>query len=182
MKALSELKLHIGCGKRNWPGWVHIDGGKFDHVKNHDVFIILDIDLNSVDIIYSAHLLEYFSRSEGFTLLSTWFNRLKPGGELRLAVPDFGAIAKLYHDKYYELEQFLGLLYGKMDMNGQEIYHKTVYDYRSLNRILAKVGFVNIQQVDRIAPINEDDHSEARLPHYDPSGTLMSLNIICNKP
>lgn len=179
---MSEIKLHIGCGKRHWSGWIHIDGADFAHIKSHDIFL-LDEKFDNINVIYSSHLLEYFDREEGEYLLRQWYKKLNSGrGELRIAVPNMDAIANEYIRRNYELEQFLGLLYGKMQMNGQSIFHKTCYDYRSLNRVLARVGFINIRRVDTIVPMHEDDHSEARLPHRDNSGTLMSLNIICNKP
>lgn len=174
------MKIHVGCGKRFWPDWISVDGGDFEHVVNHDV-ALQNFPADQADVIYSSHMLEYFNRAEGFMLLENWHRVLKSGAELHLAVPDFRKISGLYNSNYYELEQFVGMLYGEMEMNGQKIYHKTCYDYKSLNRILAKVGFVEIRKVDKIVPNGEDDHSEARLPHFDPSGKRMSLNIICKK-
>jgi predicted SAM-dependent methyltransferase len=61
---------------------------------------------------------------------------LKHGGWLRLAVPDFKAIANLYVGGRWDLGRFLGPLYGKMEMGPKTIYHKTVYDFDDLKRIL----------------------------------------------
>lgn len=180
------IKVNVGCGKRNFgPDWWHVDGEAHDHVQSHDVFNLPFAD-GAVDLIYSSHLLEYFNREEGRYLLSCWHKKLKQGGELRLAVPDFEAISKLYVAKEYEVEQFLGLLYGEMRMAGQNIYHKTVYDYKSLCRVLASVGFTEIMQQENIIPSDvlkncDDDHSKARLPHMTDKGIIMSLNVICYK-
>jgi len=58
------MKLHLGCGKRNFgPDWVHIDGGDFSHLHSHDI-TKLPFENNSVDLIYSSHVLEYFDREE----------------------------------------------------------------------------------------------------------------------
>lgn len=172
-------KLNIGCGKRNFgSGWLHIDAAKYPHIISDDIYAN---SFNNVSVIYSSHLLEYFDRDEGEELLTSWYNVLVRGGQLRIAVPDFQAISDSYHAGEYEIEQYMGMLYGKMKMNDGYIYHKTAYDYRSLNKLLAKVGFTNIERVDSIVPIGLDDHSEARLPHRDKSGRRMSLNVIAIK-
>jgi len=95
---MEKLKLHLGCGKRNWPGWTNIDGGDFEHLHSRDV-INLDYPDNSVDIIYASHLIAYFDRDEIIPILMGWWRKLKPGGILRLATPDFGAMAMLYQTK-----------------------------------------------------------------------------------
>ena len=59
---------------------------------------------------------------------------LKPNGVMRLAVPDFFFNVLFYINKSFPLKKFLGPLYGKMSMNGKNIYHKTVYDYKSIKK------------------------------------------------
>lgn len=187
------MKYSVGCGKRNFGNdWLHVDGGDFPHVVSHDVFLTPTPD-NSVEVLYASHLIEYFDREEVIELLKSWHRVLKPTGELFIAVPDFDAIAKLYSDKEYELEQFLGLLYGRMGLNGSKIYHKTVYNFKSLCRVLAECGFVDMAQVKPSYQTNcgwmghwslrlPDDHSKAVLPHMSDGGTPVSLNVICGKP
>lgn len=177
-----SVKLHIGCGRRDFgPSWVHIDGVKYPHVKHTDVQNLPFVS-ESVDLIYSSHLLSYFSRSEVLFLLLEWNRVLKPGGVLRIAVPDFEAIAKLYitcGDRF-PLQSFLGPLYGVMKMGNKEISHKTTYDYRSLSVVLRDVGFKNIGLYDwrHTEHAHIDDHSQAYLPHMaKEDGTLISLNV-----
>jgi predicted SAM-dependent methyltransferase len=187
------IKLNVGCGRRDFgKEWVHIDGADYPHINSKDVFLGNYKD-NSVDIIYSSHLIEYFDREEVVSLLKSWHRVLKPTGELLIAVPDFDAIVKLYSDKEYELEQFLGLLYGRMELNGSKIYHKTVYNFKSLCRVLSDCGFFGMYETKNL--IHEtncgfrghwsfnlpDDHSKAVLPHMANGGTHVSLNVICYK-
>ena len=63
---------------------------------------------------------------------------LKPNAKLRLAVPNFESIVKIYSMKEYSLDNCLGLLYGKMPMSNETIYHRTTYDYKSLNNLLSE--------------------------------------------
>ena len=93
-----EARLHIGCGKREIPGWVHVDKADFEHIDHKDItkFPILD---NTVQTIYASHVLEYFDREEVIPVLQEWYRVLKPEGKLYLAVPDFEAMNKLYTEQ-----------------------------------------------------------------------------------
>ena len=56
------IKIHLGCGKIDLKNdWIHIDGGNYPHLNSHDI-VNLPFDDNSVDLIYSCHVLEYFDR------------------------------------------------------------------------------------------------------------------------
>ena len=129
------MKFNIGCGWRDFgKGWVHIDGGDYHHIDSSDIFL-KDYDNNSAELIYASHFIEYFDRDEVIELLKEWKRVLVDKGTLRIAVPDFFQISKLYSDKKYPLDNFVGPLYGKMKMKEQLIYHKTVYDFISLKRL-----------------------------------------------
>lgn len=175
------MKLHLGCGKRDFgPSWTHVDCGDFPHVTFHNI-IDLPFTDDSCDVVYACHVLEYFDREEGVHVLQEWCRVLKIGGIIRLAVPNFKAMARLYCDSIFPLENFLGPLYGKMKPpNCDIIYHKTVYDFVSLQKILHLIGFTNIRKYDRWTTDHGDidDHSAAFLPHMDfVQGTSISLNI-----
>jgi ubiquinone/menaquinone biosynthesis C-methylase UbiE len=178
------IKLHLGCGKRNFgPDWVHIDGGDFSHLHSHDI-TKLPFENNSVDLIYSSHVLEYFDREEVTNVLKEWYRVLKIGGMLRVAVPDFKMMTTKYLIDGCELDLFLGPLYGKWSMGDKTIYHKTAYDFLSLKKVLQSNGFRGIQEYDwrNTEHSHIDDHSQSYLPHMDKeNGTLMSLNIECYK-
>jgi len=195
------IKLNLGCGWRNFgDDWVHIDGGNYPHVKHHDV-TKLPSENDSVDLIYTSHMFEYFDREEGLDVFKEWFRVLKKGGTLRIAVPDFGAMAKLYIEGKFPLQKFLGPLFGKMEMGmkggetGKIIYHKTTYDFDSLKELLESVGFKSIKLYDwkTTPPHNKiDDQSQSYLPHENfvltkekpfdkETGYLISLNVEAEK-
>lgn len=197
------IKLHLGCGWRDFgEDWIHIDGGEYPHLHSHDI-TKLPFQNESVDLIYASHVFEYFDREEGLEVLKEWFRVLKKGGILRLAVPDFEEIAKLYSQGKFSLKNFLGPLYGKMKMgvkglneeNNPTIYHKTVYDFDDLKELLGSVGFKNIQKYDwKVTSPHDkfDDHSQSYLPseNFIPTfekpfdkenGYLISLNLEAEK-
>ena len=183
---MKEVKINMGCGWRNFgPGWTHIDLGDYDHLDYKcDVSNDLPLDDNSVDLIYSSHVIAYFNKDEIVDVLTEWKRILKPGGTLRLATPDFEAISKLYQIGECNLHDFLGPLYGRMDMGDVKIYHKRTYDFFILFNLLESLGFSDIKRYDwRDTCHSEfDDHSQAHLPHMNKeNGTLISLNIECKK-
>jgi len=180
------IKLHLGCGKKNFgEDWDHIDGSNYCHIKSHDI-INLHYDEDSVDLIYASHVFEYFDRDEANYVLQKWKKVLKKDGILRLAVPDFEACAKLYTNKNVPLSKFVGMMYGKWNINidSKPIYHKTIYDYDSIKKVLEDNEFNNIKRWNwrDIDHGHFDDYSQAYLPHMDKeNGTLVSLNVECNK-
>jgi predicted SAM-dependent methyltransferase len=180
------MKLHLGCGWRDFgKEWTHIDDGDYDHLdhKSH-INKLPMIEENSVDIIYASHCIAYFDRDEIEDVLIEWWRVLKPGGVLRLGTPDFEVMVNLYQKGVYNIYNILGPLYGKMPMDEVTIYHKTTYDYFSLNNLLIDMGFSDVVRWNwRDTEHSEfDDHSQAYYPHMDKeNGTLISLNIECRK-
>jgi len=184
-------KINLGCGKRNFgPDWIHVDDGDYEHLDYKCSVKKIPFDDNEIDLIYASHVLEYFDREEVKVVLKEWNRILKPGGTLRLAVPDFAVMAWLYCSKTYPgisnytLDSFLGPLYGKMDMGTKIIYHKTIYDEFSLSIVLRENGFESVRKWDwqEVEHGKFDDHSQAYLPHMDKeNGTLISLNLECIK-
>lgn len=176
-----KVKLHLGCGKRFFGGdWIHIDAERYPHVIYHDVTKLQFAD-NSVDLIYACHLLEYFDREEAVDVLREWYRVLKSGSILRLAVPDFGIMARLYVEGKINLCDILGPLYGRMRSNKSLIYHKMAFDIKSLRSVLEAIGFKSIKCYDwrKTEHAEFDDCSQAYLlPRGDKeNGVLISLNM-----
>ena len=175
------IKINMGCGWRDFgKGWTHIDGGDYDHLDSKDIFN-LPYERHEVDLIYASHVIEYFDRDEVKGLLKEWHRVLKPGATLRIAVPNFEEMVKLYLGGLVTLENILGPLYGKMPMGDQTIYHRTTYDEGSLRELFREVGFKKLRTYDwKLTEHAEfDDHSQAYMcPNGDKDrGTLISLNM-----
>jgi predicted SAM-dependent methyltransferase len=173
------IKLHLGCGWRNFGSdWIHIDGGEYPHLTFNDI-TKLPYQNDIVDVIYASHVIEYFDRDEIKVLLSEWKRVLRPGGILRIAVPDFLKLMWVYQDTK-DLNKILGPLFGKMTMGDALIYHKTVYDFNSLKELLETLGFHDIIHYNwkETEHAQFDDHSQAYYPHMDKeNGLLISLNV-----
>ena len=181
------MKLHLGSGSRYLEGYLHIDIADYEHIDiNSSVDKLNTIDNDTIDEIYASHVIEYFDRNEVESVLKEWKRVLKKDAVLRIAVPNFEALIKVYKETE-EIEKILGPLYGKWDLtDGRIIYHKTVYDKNSLTELLKRIGFSNIELWDWREVFSDnpeyDDHSQAYFPHMDKeNGIHVSLNIQCKK-
>lgn len=178
------MKLHLGCGKRYIPGFVHIDVIEYphiDHVSSIDTLSFIEDD--TVDLIYNCHVLEHFKRRDTARVLTEWKRVLKPGGVLRTSVPDFASLCEVYQQHGTKLELVIGALFGRQDY----LYniHYNVFDYPTLSRILEEVGFEQVRRYDwrETEHAHIDDYSQAYIPHMDKEhGILISLNVECIKP
>jgi predicted SAM-dependent methyltransferase len=181
-------KLHLGCGKKYIPGYINIDCDENPSCDYNENIKNLWHPENTVDVIYCCHAFEYFDRIEAIEVLKNWHKVLRKGGILRLSVPDFEGIVKVYQ-KYGNLEHqgILGPLFGRWEIEAQKertfLFHKTVYDFNSLKNMLESVGFTNVRRYDRDKTEHAyiDDYSAAYIPHMNRSGILVSLNVEATK-
>ena len=168
------MKLHLGCGRRHIPGFVHID-----------LVEKLPFPGSSASLIYASHVLEHFDRNAYRQVLAEWFRVLAPGGILRLAVPDFAACAAIYYESGLidGLSGLVGLIVGgQRDHND---YHKMIFDEPFLRQELLSTGFNEVRQWDwrTTEHAGIDDYSQAYIPHLQKqNGRLMSLNLEAVKP
>ena len=184
------MKLHLGCWKRHIRGFIHIDLCDMPHIDfKSSIDHLPFISDSSVELIYCSHALEYFDRFEAKRVLSEWLRTLAPGGEIRLAVPNFSALVELYRISG-SVDKILGPMFGRMEINADAanptvIYHKTAYDEKSLRETLLDAGFIDPCLWDwRLTDhANVDDHSQAYFPHMLKEGGLhLSLNMAAFKP
>lgn len=173
------MKLHLGCGRRFIPGFVHVDLVEAGHVAIVADVARLPIPDGAAELIYASHVLEHFGRNEYRKVLKEWFRVLDPGGVLRLSVPDFSACAALYYEGgLSDLSGLTGLLVG--GQRDEYDFHKMVFDEITLSRDLMETGFRKVVRWDwrKTEHSEVDDYSQAYIPHMAKDiGRLMSLNL-----
>lgn len=182
------MKLNLGCWHRYIPGFIHVDlcdMPHIDHISNIDNLPFISDE--SVDLIYVSHAFEYFDLHHASKVLSEWRRVLKKGGVLRMSVPDFDQLLKIYEESN-DINKILGPLYGRMEIKTEEgsalLFHKTVYNFESLSSLLSSNGFINVKRYRWQETIHKDydDHSQAYYPHMDKeNGIMVSLNIEASK-
>jgi len=89
--------LNLGCGRRFHAAWINIDfSSSSPNVIQHDLSTGIPFEDNSCDVVYHSHLLEHFTKEHAPKFLKDCFRVLKPGGTIRVAIPDLETIIRLY--------------------------------------------------------------------------------------
>lgn len=91
--------LNLGCGVHYSTDkiWTNLDFiSNDDNVIAHNLLKGIPFNDGTYDLVYHSHVLEHFSKQEGEEFISECFRVLKPGGILRVAVPDLEMIARNY--------------------------------------------------------------------------------------
>jgi predicted SAM-dependent methyltransferase len=91
-----DIQLHLGCGGERKAGWVNIDllGDPVDVAWN--LARSLPFDSSSVAAIFHEHLIEHLPLEAGDSFMQECFRVLRPGGILRVGVPDAGRLIQSY--------------------------------------------------------------------------------------
>jgi len=169
------LKLHLGCGEIKLKDFVNIDIIQTSAVDRVLDVRKLDYSDNSVDMIYSAHVLEHFSQKEALPVLKEWYRVLKPGSTAVIVVPNFDRCVDWYafrfsfsNFKYLTLGFFKYVLGFKIidlsrelpknliyDVMGggetnydYQIYHRTLFNPRSFKNLAQEIGFSRVEPID----------------------------------
>lgn len=140
----AAVRLDIGCGPHAQPGWVPIDRD-----FGTEAYPLPDYADDSVDEIRASHVLEHFSTAEVGKVLCEWVRVLKPGGRIRIAVPDLAWVARTYARTdgrltTHERQQLMGyLMGGQTDEND---HHHSVYDLPSLRALMRWAGLRGVRR------------------------------------
>jgi len=177
-----KVYLHLGCGRVNDPRCINIDAMPWPHV--HYLSGVERLPMfadSSADFIYLSHCLEHISFGEVPAVLREWHRVLRPGGRLRLSVPDFDLIIAMYQGCDREIEPIEPpLLGGQTDAYN---YHKSLYNRTRLETLLRAAGFTAVREwkpdEDDLATF--DDWSRRGLPVKDKYYPI-SLNVEGTKP
>ncbi len=111
-----------------------------------------------------------------FGALACVHKMLAPGGTVRIATPDFGALARLYVEGKKPLyPQLAGRLCGEQEY--RENLHRCLFDRDFLTLCLETSGFVAIEEWQPEHLRLERDASFDQL-----NGVRTSLNVLARKP
>jgi predicted SAM-dependent methyltransferase len=89
--------LNVGCGLHFHPDWVNVDVAPASgEVIAADVRKGLPFADEVFDAVYCSHVLEHLPRQEAANLLWHMHRVLRPGGAIRVVVPDLETLAREY--------------------------------------------------------------------------------------
>lgn len=156
-----QTKLNVGCGTDYKEGWVNIDNNSDNNIEkldlNFDMRNPLPYEDGTVDFIFNEHFFEHLTVEEGQTAMKDLMRVLKPGGVMRIAMPDLDLAVKAYVDKDWKgnkefLERFgLGFVKTRaelLNMNFSWWGHKWLYDWEELERRLNDAGFTKVARCE----------------------------------
>jgi hypothetical protein len=132
-----QVLLDIGCGAGGpRPGHIAVD-------RHYGVEAYpLQFADECADGIVASHILEHFAHGQIGDVLAEWARVLKPGGTLKIAVPDFAKIAENYLSGVQQPTQGF-VMGGQVDAAD---FHKALFDEASLKTALAKAGLMLIRR------------------------------------
>jgi len=178
-----DLRLHLGCGNVHVSGFVNVDTEPSPAVDVlDDVKRLQHFRDRSAAMIYACHVLEHFSHTEVPLVLRRWCEVLKPGGELRVSVPDMDEIVRIYLKNWQHFQTppntpWIGLIYG--GQVSEYDYHKTGFNFVYLKQLLVQAGFVDVEEYPQSPHwLGIQDASLAN----EPFGEYVSVNIRAKKP
>ena len=175
-------KLLYRLGRMSKEQYSHYELGHWQRVTYWDIGYPLPFADNSFDYIYSSHVLEHLDFQVFQRILTECYRVLKPGGWVRMVVPDLYLSASQYVDYMRKMERgdvaesetviflgeqvkakevtdkFVGQIF-EADIARREAFgHVWMYDHLTLVNRLEKVGFRSVSQMK---------YREGNLPDLD---------------
>lgn len=92
--------VNLGCGARYHPEWTNFDiVPQGPGVIQADLSQGIPLSKGTADVVYHSAVLEHIRREHVVPFLRECHRVLKPGGVIRIAVPDLEGICRLYLEK-----------------------------------------------------------------------------------
>jgi SAM-dependent methyltransferase len=173
--------LNLGCGAR-YSGnrdWTNVDFKSADpRVIEHDLKQGLPFAEGAFDGVYHSHVLEHFLTADGRRFIEECRRVLKPGGVLRVAVPDGAQICRLYLEALAKLESGAAEWQGRYDWLLLELYDQAVRtvpggematylrrpDLPDKEFIIARIGNIGREIIERAVESRAASPSQAPAP------------------
>jgi SAM-dependent methyltransferase len=111
---------------------------------HHDLSYGIPLPDASVDFVYSSHFLEHMERAAGLRLLRDSYRVLRPGGVIRVCVPDLEKAVQIYLGG--NRERFLAYFFTADREDRHR--HLFMYDFESLRDALHDAGFVDVSKCE----------------------------------
>lgn len=133
------VKLHLGCGKKKFRGYINID-----NVGTPDVWAditALPYGLETAEEILAIHVFEHIFPHLAEATLKHWYGILKPGGKLIMEMPDLKKVIAFFGMKDAPASHTMFALYGGEQTGRIEDVHKWCWTYSVLEPALTAIGF-----------------------------------------
>lgn len=149
--------LDLGAADTPAGDFIAIDFFGREGVYGADLRYPLLIDDRSVDGIFTEHTFEHLAFDDVLRLVGECFRVLKPGGRIRVIVPDVSIFVARYQANdlawFREWERVTLLPRGRklvtpmqaISFVTQEYGHRSAWDFASLAKVLGDTGFIEVE-------------------------------------
>ena len=177
-------KLQLGAGENIRAGWLNTDlhgygrGGELVYLDVRRRFPLPD---ESFEVVFSEHMLEHLTYSDGQRCLGECFRVLRRNGRIRIATPSLERLARLYDGGELQ-ERYVGWAVETLEpevdaplpgvvLNNffRSWGHRFVYDPETLRHALTQAGFADVEQV----PLGELEGHLAEVPELNELETFV---------
>lgn len=171
----SLKKLYIGCNDHILGGWLNSDCfPQSASVLHLDATKHFPFEENTFDFVFSEHMIEHVSYSQGLQMLSKCYRVLKKGGKTRISTPDLSSLIALYgadksvlQEQYikwsidiYNIKNAIPSCFSVFVINNffRNWGHQFIYNTELLRASLERVGFSKIVKCE----LNRSEDKELR--------------------
>ncbi len=153
-RADGKLLIHLGCGSIAGKDFLNVDGQALPHVHHvADVTKLPMFERGVADLVYACHVFEHFEPSEHRIVLWEWARVLKPGGTLRIAVPDFDKLVAIYQAMDGDVSSIWPMLMGTYEGYSP---HRAIFNEAFLRGLMEQAGLIDV----RIWDPNQVEHHD----------------------
>ena len=154
-----KTHLNLGAGENKLlPPWSN-------HDRDMDITQPLPVPAHSIEEILIEHCLEHVSGPQAFRFLKEAFRVLKPGGLIRICVPELERLSR-------DAREDIIVNHG----------HLHIYDLKVLTQYLETAGFTSVTRTDRreidghwkVIGLEKDDLETLRVEAIKPETTTTS--------
>lgn len=148
---LAKLLMSLGILNKHQMGYI-------EYVLNNNILWAdatkcIPVPDESIDVIYTSHMIEHLDRDEVKLFLSEAYRVLVHGGIIRVVVPDIKKQVSIYNENndadvlidhmYLSKSKNKTLLSKFIYLFVGDRHHKWMYDGASLARLLSSAGFMS---------------------------------------
>ena len=141
--AEAGLRVNLGCGHLPLAEYVNVDMRELPGVDAIATATDLPFGEDSLEELFSAHLVEHFPQEQlEREVLPYWRSRIRPGGTLRMVLPDAGAMLEGFASGDIPWDELREVLYGGQEYEGD--FHFNMYRTDTLAELLGGAGFEDV--------------------------------------
>lgn len=152
------MKVIIGAGNQKWDGWVPTQQHELDLLDEKSWARFFKNQMP--DALLCEHVYEHLDLEEGKRAAGIIYKYLKPGGYIRIAVPD-----GFFPDEEYQRVAQIG---GPGPRDHPAADHQIVYNYHILQSLFKEAGFEVklLEYHDEAGNFHIDEWDEIQAPIY----------------